>query len=143
MKLNRLAVITLALILAAVLSGCAAKGPTLDTTPPQVRIMQMDRAVADAINVAAKLTAQLSADGKLSPTVAGKLRTALIISAKTSDAIADELQSDHPWPQQRSNIAVIVANTGLDAAQVTDPALRAQVLAIIQTFEQILTAVRQ
>jgi hypothetical protein len=138
--IKRYPAITLVLAL-LVLTGCAGQNATTSVPatpePPQVTVLRLDQALADSINIAANTLSVLWKAGKLDAGTVAEVKTYLAAAVAASNAIADEAKSTDSWPVMRVKIVGIAATIATSTA-VSDPQLKANILALQAVLTQIL-----
>lgn len=132
----------LPILFVLILSSCVkpAYTPTAPAPakPPQVVVLETDRALADATNVAAKVLKTLWDAGKLDPSTADEAKAYLSAVAKISDDIATVAQSSDDWPMQRAKLVALIARAGDLPAARSHPDLAAQISAVANLLNHIL-----
>lgn len=132
----RLKIIAVCVTLLA-LAACAVRtsDPSLVSAPPQIQVLQADRALADAINIAAHTTAVLWDTKRIDASTAATLKAWLATAAKLADDIATVASGTDSWPTIRLKIIALIPTA--IAVQVGDDNLKAALINVNTLLGQI------
>jgi len=131
-----------ALVLVLIMTSCAAKNSTTPSTPANVQMASLSKALADALSTASKSVITLRDNGTISQKETLDVQGYILVAANSGKQMDAQLVSASDWPTQKAAIIKIWTTAGLSTAKSQlSPTAGVILDTIINVVNQILAAV--